>query len=59
MIFIQGGRPKALTADKLKTLKSLVQSEKISVTKICFMSGISCSVYYRAIADGLVTVKDN
>lgn len=55
----KGGRPKALTADKLKTLKSLVQSEKFSVTKICLMSGISRSVYYRAIADGLVTVKDN
>lgn len=50
----KGGRPKALTADKLKTLKSLVQSEEFSVTRICIMVGISRSVYYRAIAAGLV-----
>jgi len=49
----KGGRPKALTTDKLKTLKSLVQSEEFSVTKICIMVGISRSVYYRAIAAGL------
>ena len=49
----KGGRPKALTTDKLKTLKSLVQSEEFSVTKICIMLGISRSVYYRAIAAGL------
>jgi len=49
----KGGRPKALTTDKLKTLKSLVQSEEFSVTKICIMLGISRSVYYRAIASGL------
>ena len=47
----KGGRPKALTADKLKTLKSLVQSEKFSVTKICAIVGISRSVYYRAVAE--------
>lgn len=49
----KGGRPKALTTDKLKTLKSLMQSEEFSVTKICIMVGISRSVYYRAIASGL------
>jgi DNA invertase Pin-like site-specific DNA recombinase len=49
----RGGRPKALTTDKLKTLKSLIQSEEFSVTKICIMVGISRSVYYRAIASGL------
>ena len=49
----KGGRPKALTTDKLKTLKSLMQSEEFSVTKICIMVGISRSVYYRAIAAGL------
>ena len=38
----KGGRPKALTTDKLKTLKSLMQSEEFSVTKICIMVGISC-----------------
>ena len=36
----KGGRPKALTTDKLKTLKSLMQSEEFSVTKICIMVGI-------------------
>ncbi len=30
----KGGRPKALTTDKLKTLKSLVQSEEFSVTSV-------------------------
>ncbi len=49
----KGGRPKALTADKLKTLKSLMQSKEFSVTKICNMVGISRSVYYRAITGGL------
>ena len=49
----KGGRPKALTTDKLKTLKSLMQSEEFSVTKICIMVGISRSVYYRAIVAGL------
>ncbi len=49
----KGGRPKALTTDKLKTLKSLMQSEEFSVTKICIMVGISRSVYYRAIAAGV------
>lgn len=50
----KGGRPKALTEDKLKTLKSLVQSEKFSVTKICLMLEISRSVYYRAITAELI-----
>ena len=50
----KGGRPKALTEDKLKTLKSLVQSEKFSVTKICIMLEISRSVYYRAITAELI-----
>lgn len=47
----KGGRPKALTVDKLKTLKSLVQSKEFSVTEICKMVGISRSVYYRSIAE--------
>ena len=50
----KGGRPKALTSDKLKTLKSLVQSHRFSVTQICQMSGISRSVYYRAVANGSI-----
>ena len=45
----KGGRPKALTADKLKKLKSFTKSEDFSVTEICRMVGISRSVYYRAI----------
>ena len=49
----KGGRPKALTTDKLKKLKSLTKSEDFSVTEICHMVGISRSVYYRAITDGL------
>jgi DNA invertase Pin-like site-specific DNA recombinase len=49
----KGGRPKSLTIDKLKTLKSLVKSGNFSVTKICTLTGISRSVYYRAINNGL------
>ena len=45
----KGGRPKALSADKLKKLKSFTKSEDFSVTEICRMVGISRSVYYRAI----------
>lgn len=49
----KGGRPKALTTDKLKKLKSLTKSEDFSVTEICHMVGISRSVYYRATTNGL------
>lgn len=45
----KGGRPKTLTADKLKKLKSLTKSKDFSVSEICNMVGISRSVYYRAI----------
>ena len=45
----KGGRPKALTAEKLKTLRPLVQSGEFSVSKICNLVNISRSVYYRAI----------
>lgn len=45
----KGGRPKALTPDKLKKLKSLTKSQDFSVTEICYMIGISRSVYYRTI----------
>lgn len=47
----KGGRPKALTGDKLKKLKSLTKTKDFSVTDICHMVGISRSVYYRAIND--------
>ena len=50
----KGGRPKALTADKRKTLKSLVKANDLSVTKICNIVGISRSVYYRAVTSGLM-----
>jgi|ERR1700729_2130349 len=50
----KGGRPKALTADKLKKLRPLTKSKDFSVTEICNMVDISRSVYYRAIAEGLV-----
>jgi DNA invertase Pin-like site-specific DNA recombinase len=45
----KGGRPRALTSEKLETLNSLKQSDKFSVIKICEMVGITRSVYYRAI----------
>lgn len=47
----KGGRPKALTHEKLKKLKSLAKSKDFSVTEICNMVGISRSVYYRAITN--------
>jgi DNA invertase Pin-like site-specific DNA recombinase len=50
----KGGRPKSLTGDKLKKLKSLTQTKDFSVIDICHMVGISRSVYYRAINNGLV-----
>ena len=45
----KGGRPKALTPDKVATLNSLKKSDEFSVTKICEIVGITRSVYYRAI----------
>ena len=50
----KGGRPKALTAEKLKKLKSLVKSKEFSVSEICNMGGISRSVYYRAQSSNLL-----
>lgn len=47
----KGGRPKALTPQKLETLLSLKKSEEFSVTQICKMAGITRSVYYRALAE--------
>ena len=44
-----GGRPKALTDEKKKKLKSLLETKKFSVSQICEMAGISRSVYYRSI----------
>ncbi|NDA90024.1 MAG: recombinase family protein, partial [Alphaproteobacteria bacterium] len=47
----KGGRPKSLTIEKLKKLKSLAKSKEFSVTEICKMLEISRSVYYRAIVE--------
>ena len=47
----RGGRPKALTDEKKKKLKSLLETNKFSVSQICEMAGISCSVYYRSISN--------
>lgn len=45
----KGGRPRALTLDKLETLNSLKKNDEFSVKKICEMVGITRSVYYRAL----------
>ena len=45
----KGGRPRALTPEKIATLNSLKKSDEFSVTKMCEMAGITRSVYYRAI----------
>jgi DNA invertase Pin-like site-specific DNA recombinase len=47
----RGGRPKALTDEKKKKLKSLLETNKFSVSQICKMAGISRSVYYRSISN--------
>ncbi len=46
----KGGRPKALTPQKLDTILSLKKSEEFSVNQICKMAGVTRSVYYRAIS---------
>lgn len=43
------GRPKAITTEQLKKLKSLIKSKEFSVTEVCKMVEISRSVYYRSI----------
>lgn len=45
----KGGRPRALTPEKLSTLMSLTKNDEFSVKKICEMVGITRSVYYRAL----------
>lgn len=49
----RGGRPKALTPEKLETLISLKKSDKFSVNQICKMAGVTRSVYYRAITKSI------
>jgi DNA invertase Pin-like site-specific DNA recombinase len=49
----KGGRPKALTPDKLETLKSLIEADNFSVKKICELVGITRSVYYRALKNNV------
>lgn len=44
----KGGRPRALTPEKLSTLQSLIKNDEFSVKKICELAGITRSVYYRA-----------
>lgn len=50
----KGGRPKSITKDKLKTLKSLMKFNDLSVSQKCKMISISRSVYYRATSGGLL-----
>jgi DNA invertase Pin-like site-specific DNA recombinase len=50
----KGGRPKSITKDKLKTLKSLMKNNDLSVSKKCKMTGISRSVYYRTINSSII-----
>ncbi len=45
----KGGRPRALTPEKLSTLMSLTKNNEFSVKKICEMVEITRSVYYRAL----------
>ena len=45
----KGGRPRALTPEKLETLNSLKKSDEFSVTQICKLAGITRSVYYRSL----------
>jgi DNA invertase Pin-like site-specific DNA recombinase len=47
----KGGRPKSLTVEKDKHLKSLVNTKDFSVTDICNIVGISRSVYYRSLSN--------
>jgi DNA invertase Pin-like site-specific DNA recombinase len=45
-----GGRPKSVTPEKLVTLLSLRKSQDFPVSEICKMTGITRSVYYRAVS---------
>lgn len=45
----KGGRPKSLTAEKEKILRTLRKSDDMSVKQICNIVGISRSVYYRGV----------
>ena len=45
----KGGRPKALTKEKVETIKALREADKMSVRKICETIGVSRSVFYRCI----------
>lgn len=51
----KGGRPKAITAEKLKKLRSYYKSKEFSVTEMCKMTEISRSSYYRAVDDGILS----
>jgi DNA invertase Pin-like site-specific DNA recombinase len=45
----RGGRPKAMTLEKLETLKALRESGGFSVRQMCVMAKVSRSGYYRAV----------
>ena len=45
-----GGRPRSVSPEKLVTILSLKKSREFSVRKICEMTGITRSVYYRAVS---------
>jgi DNA invertase Pin-like site-specific DNA recombinase len=45
----KGGRPRALTPEKVETIRVLQQTGQLSVSKICETMKISRSVYYRCI----------
>lgn len=47
----KGGRPKVLTPEKLETILTLKKAGQFSVSKICTMSNVTRSVYYRAISE--------
>jgi len=54
-----GGRPKCVTPEKLVTILSLKKSRDFSVSEICTMTGITRSVYYRAVSAPAAEVADS
>ncbi|HAT9215902.1 TPA: helix-turn-helix domain-containing protein [Legionella pneumophila subsp. pneumophila] len=48
-----GGRPRALTGEKAETIRALRQVGTLSVKQICENIGVSRSVFYRCINEGV------